>query len=77
MSRLPDVIPVARPISGTTSVIRAITDCHRNRPRISTIVRPAVIWAAVIRSTVIWPIARISRVIIGASIETKRGGNYN
>ena len=77
MSRLPDVIPVARPISGTASVIRAVTDCHRNRSRISTIVRPAVIWSAIIRSTVIGPVARISRVIIGASTEAKRGGNDN
>jgi hypothetical protein len=75
MSRLPDVIPVARPISCTTSVIRAITDCYRNGTRITSVIGPVIIPTAI--ATVIGPIARISRIIIGASTEAKRGGNCN
>lgn len=78
MSGLPDVIPVARPISGTTSVIRAITDCHRNRSRISTIVRPAVIWSAIIRTGArVGTIAGITSVVVCAARNTKRGNKQH
>lgn len=75
MSRLPNVIPVARPVSGTTSVIRAITHGHRDGTRITSVVRSVIIPTAV--ATIIRPITGISRIIIGATTEAKRGGNCN
>jgi hypothetical protein len=75
MSRLPDVIPVARPVSGATSVIRAIADCHRDGTRITSVIGSVIIPAAI--ATIIGSVAGRSRIIIGASTKAKRGGNCN
>jgi hypothetical protein len=63
MARLPDVIPVARPISGTTRVIRAITDGHRDGTRITSVIRSVIIRTA----TIIGSVARRGGVIASAS----------
>jgi hypothetical protein len=63
MARLPDVIPVAGPISGTTRVIRAITDGHRDGTRITSVIRSVIIRTA----TIIGSVARRGGVIASAS----------
>jgi hypothetical protein len=73
MARLPDVIPVARPISGTTRVIRAITDGHSDGTRITSVIGSVIIPTAI--ATIIGSIARISAVVASASYQAERCGN--
>jgi len=66
MSRLPDVIPVARPIPGTTSVIRTITHLYSDGTRITPVIRSAIVRTATI-ATIIGSVARGGAVIASTS----------
>jgi hypothetical protein len=65
MARLPDVVPVARPISGT-AIVRPIVNGNADRPRITT---------TIIRCrTVIRSVSRVRGVIAVASSDAEHCG---
>ena len=75
----PDVVGAADVITGTAHIVRPVANCDRDRAWITGIVRSARVIraAAIVGSPVVRPGPCISGVIVGASTEAKRRGNYN